>query len=156
MGLMENSRSAAIGLLLVCCFLVVLLPGCKRQQRLDAHSFGPEHLEQVEQASALQLPDGTSGMYLFRDVSSDEVLLAKIQVPCSSREQMVSAIEAKEETSMGMDLELLQEVEWWHPEKSGATVVDHSYFSRTGEFVRAILIHEGEHCYLYVMWVSIA
>lgn len=149
---------------------------------LDKKSFTAEQLKMVEDCTTIKLPTGSCGMNMLyiRSQCIDPSFYAKIEIPKSSQEMFIQYLERFnphiEDTNLAADATgpgtldgwgnpipvgtagtdsgkaTAKPVKWWTP---GIIKAEKTFSTNRGDYVRAILSHDGGKLMLYLEWASI-
>jgi len=137
--------------------IALVLAGCDYKvgdYQLDESTFDDAAIAMVQKETGIQLPDGSRGLkMLYQGSAIDPSFLAKIQIPESSKEEIVNHIGEIEHQDGTVNGSLTEKVRWWSP--SSGTIITQRQSTPEGNYIRAILCQEGDQLVLYLEWIKI-
>ena len=142
------------------CLLPVLLAsltmiGCGRERtdyHLDHNTFDAKTLAMVQQRTRITMPEGSRGLNFYWAGAKcvDPWFLAKIEIPATAAETMMTQIESRQDGDFGVSLNPSGSVTWWTPSETNR--VDRRFTIPELGYVHAIYCKEDGRWVLYLEW----
>ena len=150
--------SLAIRSVFLSILTVLLIAGCGRDAReheLDSKSFDSKTLQRIQSDTGIALPAGARGLNFYYTPPIDPAYIAKIEIPLSSKEDVITTLSGVEnDENMHATESLGTKVRWWIP-KGAKVLMDRQRFVGTGNYLHVILTEEGATVILYIEWWAI-
>jgi hypothetical protein len=134
---------------------VLLFAGCGREYRtyeLDRTSFDVNTLQRIQSDTGIVLPAGARGLNFYYKPPIDPAYIAKIEIPPSSKEDVIKMLSAiKNDENIHTTESLGAKVRWWIP-KGAKVLVDRQNF-HTGNYLHVTLTEDDTLVILYIEWL---
>jgi hypothetical protein len=138
--------------------LLSLLSGCGRDYRtyeLDKTNFDAKTLQKIQSDTGIALPVGARGFNFYYKPPIDPAYIAKIEIPPSSKEELIQALSIiKNDENIHVTESLGTKVSWWIP-KGTKTLLDRQSFVGAGNYLRVVLVEEDKTVILFIEWWTI-
>jgi hypothetical protein len=136
--------------------VALLLNACSKPYNysLDARSFTPAVLQDLESKTGLTFPEGSKGLNMYYRGSYEPCLRAKLKIAPQGQAAILQQIRDIEHRRgiIGASGSLAR-LPWWTPSR-GVTLVERHFDTTNDCLVHLILSSEEKNCILYIEWFT--